>query len=211
MAHKMSLTMHKNNQAKIVTLPKKYSPTKCNSVYNPKNSSNNLDIKGNKASNIVVEDTARENRLSKIISLYSKGLNQEEIAQELHIDQSTVSRNLQFIKQEARKQIEKYLHEDVLFEYIRYMSGSNEITKQLWEIVQGKNSSTKEKTNALSALMQSYNSRLQTLVAGPESFMNIKKSLSEIDLQRRVDSDPLLKARLDQNKLFPNRLLSMRR
>ncbi len=35
--------------------------------------------------------------------------------------------------------------------------------------------------------MQSYHSRLQTLTAGPESYMNIKKSLSEIDLERLVD------------------------
>jgi len=42
--------------------------------------------------------------------------------------------------------------------------------------------------------MQSYNSRLQTLTAGPESYMNIKKSLSEIHLQRLVDSEPILKA-----------------
>src|SRR5712692_10258424 len=79
--------------------------------------------------NIAVLDIERENRLSKVISLYSKGLNQEEIAHELHIDQSTVSRDLQFIKQESKKQIEKYLREDFLFEYARYMAGSNEITR----------------------------------------------------------------------------------
>jgi len=62
---------------------------------------------------------------------------------------------------------------------------------------------TKEKTNALSQLMQSYNSRLQTPTAGPESYMNIKKSLSELDLQRAVDSNPFLKAQVEQRKLFP--------
>jgi hypothetical protein len=48
--------------------------------------------------------------------------------------------------------------------------------------------------------MQSYNSRLQTLTAGPESYMNIKKSLSEIDLQNMVDSNPLLKAQVERKK-----------
>ena len=74
-----------------------------------------------------------------------------------------------------------------MFEYVRYMAGSNGITRHLWEIVQNSDTSTKEKTNALSCLMQSYNSRLQTLTSSPESYMNIKKSLSEIDLQRLVD------------------------
>ena len=74
--------------------------------------------------------------MSKIISLYSKGLNQEEIAGELHIDQYTVSRDLQYIKHEAHIKIEKYLRKDILFEYIRYMACSNEITRHLWEIVE---------------------------------------------------------------------------
>ncbi|MGB6674609.1 MAG: ECF-type sigma factor [Candidatus Nitrosopolaris sp.] len=80
-------------------------------------------------------DIERENRLSKVISLFSKGLNQEEIAHELHVDQSTVSRDLQFIKQEARKQVEKYLREDILLEYLRYMAGSSEVTRKLWEML----------------------------------------------------------------------------
>ena len=46
--------------------------------------------------------------------------------------------------------------------------------------------------------MQSYNTRLQPLTSGPESYMNIKKSLSEIDLQRLVESSPVLKAQVNQ-------------
>ena len=105
------------------------------------------------ASKIAVIDIERENRVSKVISLYSKDLNQEEIAQELYIDQSTVSRDLQYIKHEARIKIEKYLREDILFEYLRYMAGSNEITRHLWEIVQDNDTTTREKTNALSCLV----------------------------------------------------------
>ena len=82
------------------------------------------------------------------------------------------------------------------------MACSNEITGHLWEIVQDNDTTTKEKTNALSCLTQSYNSRLQTFTSGPESYMNIKKSLSEIDLQRLVDSSPALKAQVNQRKLF---------
>lgn len=87
---------------------------------------------------------------------------------------SNIRRDLQCIKHEAKIKIEKYLREDVLFNYLRYMAGSNEMTRQLWEIVQySDTTTTREKTNALSCLLQSYNSRLQTLTAGPESYMNI--------------------------------------
>jgi transcriptional regulator len=222
----MSSTVHKNLSAKIITGPKNDNSSvvkenndnavkkKANNNGNDKNNINNnnddITIKANLPNKITILDIERENRLSKVISLYSKGLNQEEIAQKLNVDQSTVSRDLQFIKQEARKQIEKYLREDILFEYLRYMAGSNEITRKLWEIAQDKDTTIKEKSNALSLLMQSYNSRLQTLTAGPESYMNIKKSLSEIDLQRMVNSNPVLKAQVQQKKLFAKGLFNLK-
>jgi transcriptional regulator with XRE-family HTH domain len=150
-----------------------------------------------------VLDIEKENRLSRVISLYSKGLTQAEIAQELGVDQSTVSRDLQFIKQEAKKKIEKYLNEDILFEYLRYIAGSNEVTRELWGIVQNENVTTKDKTNALSLLMQSYNKRLQVLMCGPESYMNAKKNVSEIKFQEKVDNDPMLKMLNERNR-FPS-------
>jgi transcriptional regulator with XRE-family HTH domain len=153
--------------------------------------------------NLPVLDIEKENRLSRIISLYSKGLTQAEIAQELGVDQSTVSRDLQFIKQEAKKKIEKYLNEDILFEYLRYIAGSNEVTRELWGIVQNEKIMTKDKMNVLSLLMQSYNRRLEMLIGGPESYMNAKKSVSEIKFQERVESDPILKMLSERNK-FPS-------
>jgi transcriptional regulator with XRE-family HTH domain len=131
--------------------------------------------------------------LSKVISLFITGLTQSEIAQEIGVDQSTISRDPQFIKQEAKKKIEKYLNEDILFEYLRYIAGSNEVTRQLWEIVQNQRSSNKDKTNALSLLMQFYNKRLELLIGGPESYLKAKKSLSEIKTRENEERFPLSK------------------
>jgi hypothetical protein len=75
--------------------------------------------------------------------------------------------SLQFLKQEAKKKIERYLKENILFEYLRYIAGSNEVTRDLWEIVQNEKTLTKDKTNALSLLMQFYNKRLELLIGGP--------------------------------------------
>jgi len=90
------------------------------------------------------------------------------------------------------------------------MAGSNEVTRKLWDIVQNDNSTIEEKTNALSQLTQSYNSRPQTLTSGPESYLNLKKGLSKIDLQRLVDSEPFLKAQVEQRKLFPKGLFNFK-
>jgi hypothetical protein len=57
--------------------------------------------------------------------------------------------------------------------------------------------------NALSLLMQSYNKRLEMLIGGPESYMNAKKSVSEIKFQEKVDDDPMLKMLSERNR-FPS-------
>jgi hypothetical protein len=89
----------------------------------------------NKVGNLAPIDFEKENRLAKIISLFSKGLTQSEIAQEIGVDPSTISRDLHFIKQEEKKKIEKYPNEDILFEYLRYVAGSHlKAKKSLSEI-----------------------------------------------------------------------------
>ena len=150
--HKMSITMHKNVPSKIGTCLKSDNRTSNRSL-DPKNHVEPTKENMLETSKVAVIDIERENRFSMVISLYSKGLNQEETAQELHVDQSTVSRDLQYIKHEARIKIEKYLRDDILFEYVMYMAGSNEITTHLWEIVQDNDNTTREKTNALSCLV----------------------------------------------------------
>jgi hypothetical protein len=139
-------------------------------------------------------DIARENRLSQIIALYSKGLTQAEIAQKIQVNQSTISRDIQYLKQQAKTSIWKYLNEDILFEYLRYIVGNNEISKKLWEIVQDdENSSAKDKTNALALLNQSYTKRLEILMNGVESFKDVKKNISEIEEIEMMEKDPMLK------------------
>ena len=68
------------------------------------------------------------------------------------------------------------------------MAGSNEVTRHLWELVQNEENA-KDKINALSLLMQCYNKRLEILIGGQESYLNVKKSASEVKYQERVDND----------------------
>ena len=159
----------------------------------------NSNFKPEQVENLAPIDIEKENRLARIISLFGKGLTQSEIAQEIGVDQSTISRDMQFIKQEAKKKIEKYLNEDILFEYLRYIAGSNEVTRHLWGIVQNQRTSNKDKNNALSLLMQSYNKRLELLIGGPESYLKAKKSFSEIKTRENEDQFPLSKMLSDEN------------
>src|SRR5690242_19028194 len=104
---------------------------------NSENSSNqkNKELTKNLLKPTVLDDE-KENRLAKIILLCSKGLPQSEIAQKLGVNQSIVSRDLQFIKQQAKREMEKYLNEGMLFEYLRYIAVSDEVSRKLWEIIE---------------------------------------------------------------------------
>jgi hypothetical protein len=138
-------------------------------------------------------DFDQENRLSQVIALYTKGLTQIEISQQLGINQSTVSRDFQRLREEAKKHIWKFIDEDLIFEYMRYIVANNEINKELWKIVQDKITSTKEKTNALSLLNHSSMKRIELLINGPEALKNVKKNISEIKELEEMENDPFLK------------------
>ncbi|MGH9964388.1 MAG: hypothetical protein ACRD5E_06135 [Nitrososphaeraceae archaeon] len=200
--HKMSVTVHKKRSAKIIASPEGegllLDKNEVSIAATTLEKANDINISTMKQ----LGNIERENRLSAILRLHTRGLNQEQIAQELRIDQSTVSRDLHLVQQESKNHVEKYMREDILLEYLRYLVGSNEITRTLWEMVQNKDTTRKEKMNAISLLMQIYDSRLQRLTAGPESFLNVKKSLSEIDLRKMAEVNPMLQARLNNKILF---------
>jgi hypothetical protein len=89
----MSLNVHKNIAPKIIKSVGNNHSTQSNDG-KKKDSLNDVSNRNNDtlSPKITVLDIERENRLSKDISLFSKGLNQEEIALELHVDQSTGSK-----------------------------------------------------------------------------------------------------------------------
>ena len=122
---------------------------------------------------------ARDNRLSSVITFHSKGLTQSEIAQQLQIDQSTVSRDLQVIKDEARYNIEKYTKEEIPVEYLRYITGIDKIISKLWRLVKNENTDPfiKFKIQVLCLLKQCYENRIEMLVGGSESELPINISI----------------------------------
>jgi hypothetical protein len=136
-------------------------------------------------------DIEHENRKAKVLTLYTKGMTQSEIAEQLHIDQSTVSRDLIHIKEESRKQIEAQVTKYIPFEFRRCLTGLDQITKKLWDIAE--ESTNKDKMAALSLLMHSYSTRLELLVGGPQSDMNAKRHIDKLKSEERIANDPLLK------------------
>ena len=143
------------------------------------------------------EDHEHQDRLAKVLMFHSKGYSQSEIAKKLNINQSTASRDLSEIRKKARKTLDLYLREEIPNEFQIYISGLNEITKSLWEIVEDKQNpkiTTRDRTYVLSLLMQCYSKRIEMLIGGPESELNATKHMKSIRSQESDENNPLLQS-----------------
>ncbi len=195
--HKMSTTLHKNTEKKLdenISTKTSKVPSKIGFDKNPNNDDSLLSD----------FDIEKENRLSKVLSLYGKGYSQQEIANEMNVNQSTVSRDLQYIKQRSKRSIDKYLREDVLFEYERYRSVFDEISKKLWQSVDDYDTNPKDRIRALSLLYQTNDKRHDKLTGGQGDYLRIKQCQSGLILQEYVDNNPELKASIDMRNLSSN-------
>jgi transcriptional regulator len=140
-------------------------------------------------------DIEHPDRLVKVLTLHSKGFSQSEIAKKLNVNQSTVSRDLDEIRRKARKTLDLYMREEIPNELQIYISGLNEITKNLWEIVEDKQNpkiTTRDRTYVLSLLMQCYSKRMEMLIGGPESELNATKHMKSI---KDEESNPIRSVR----------------
>ena len=125
-----------------------------------------------------------EVRRSNVLGFHIKGLTQMEIAQKLGIDQTTVSGDLRYIKQNANKQIIE-MTDNVSFEYVKYTKVNDEAQKKLWEIanfeidltdntidpslIMSANINNKIRVAALSTILVANNQRMEMLTGGTKT------------------------------------------
>ena len=159
------------------------------------NESSNL-----KTDNRIIVNEEKNIRLSQVLSLFSKGFTQTEIAAKLRVNQSTISRDLQELKQESRKYIENIVSVEIPFEYRRVLTGLDEVIKSSWQMIEEDNQSTnnnnkvstKEKHDLLNLLQSLYTKRLQLIIGGDpkesgDSAMNVVNSFTRIKCKEKFD------------------------
>lgn len=76
-------------------------------------------------------------RRAKVLELMSKGeTNQSEIARILQVDRSTVCRNVDYLRQQAKENIVRYVDERLPEESEKCLVGLNSILKEAWALSQ---------------------------------------------------------------------------
>jgi len=91
-------------------------------------------------------------RRNKVRELFSRGYSQFEISNMLHISQSTISRDINYIQNKTNKKdidpddqlYEEYEKMDLIFD---------ESIKELWKIIDSSKTSSKEKTKSIGLIL----------------------------------------------------------
>jgi predicted transcriptional regulator len=73
-------------------------------------------------------------RRNKVQQLLVRGYSQWDVAEELQIDQSTVSRDIQYLRQQAQENLHKHIQQKLPEEYQHCLSGMNQVLKLSWQI-----------------------------------------------------------------------------
>ncbi len=120
------------------------------------------------------EREARTWRRGKVQELMVQVLNQNEISTVLKISQPTVSNDIAWLREEARKNLENHLQNVLPGEYENCMAGINQVLKMSWEIANnGKDTSTSNSGSNSNRTMSSTvddRTRLQALALANDCY-----------------------------------------
>jgi len=75
-------------------------------------------------------------RRAKVLELLSKGdTNQSEIARMLQVDKSVISKDVDYLRRQARNNLQNHIQERIPEEYQKCITGINQVLKTCWNIV----------------------------------------------------------------------------
>ena len=106
--------------------------------------------------------TQVEWRRTKVLEMISKGYSQAEIAGILQVDLSIVSRDVSYLRQQAKQNIKKYIDERLPEEYEKCLVGLTSILKEAWNTATN-TEDKREKIQALSLAKDCYGMKLDLL------------------------------------------------
>ena len=116
-----------------------------------------------------------EERRRKVASLLAQSMTEEEIANDLSVDQSTISRDIKVLKQMSQRFVYDLAKSDLAYCYKQCIDGIEEVKKKAWEAYRSNDSSLKprDKLIALKLIKECDEAKFTLFKDGP-SIMNLK-------------------------------------
>ena len=111
---------------------------------------------------------------AKVLELYSRGMTQTEIAHQLGLSQSVVSKDLKRMRKRVKEQVEDIVS-DGKWDFGLYLSGCDAAISKLWEIAEDKEVPPKNRIEALKWIMEYYDERVTNTLMASQYFKPGKK------------------------------------
>ena len=106
-------------------------------------------------------------RRNKVLELSSQGRSQPEIASILQVGLGTISRDIQYLREQARKNLETHINNRLPEEYQSCMAGLNQVLKLSWDIAnKSKNNSNNDNDQATATTITDDKTRIQSISPG---------------------------------------------
>ncbi len=124
-----------------------------------------------------------EERRRKVASLLAQSMTETEIAEQLNVDQSTISRDVKSLKEMSQQFVFDLAKSDLAYYYKQCINGIEEVRRKAWELLRGDNDeeqplmAPKDKLLALKLIKECDEGKFALFKDGP-SIMNVK-SLEE--------------------------------
>ena len=115
-----------------------------------------------------------ELRRKKVASLIAMAATEEEIAEKLNVDQSTISRDIKHLKVVSQRFVYDLAKSDLAFYYKQSIDGIQEVNKKAWEMYRNQNSTDMKIKLLALKLVKECNEAIFSLFSQGPSIMNIR-------------------------------------
>jgi transcriptional antiterminator len=123
--------------------------------------------------------------------MLAQSMTETEIAEDLNVDQSTISRHVKALKEMSQQFVFDLAKSDLACYYNQSIDGIEEAKKEAWRIYNNNNNSinstTKEKLAALKLIIESNEARFKLLSEGPSilAIKSLEERLNNIEVEAR--------------------------
>jgi DNA-binding transcriptional ArsR family regulator len=120
-----------------------------------------------------------EERRRKVASMLAQSMTETEIAEQLQVDQSTISRDVKVLREMSQQFVFDLAKSDLAYYYKQCINGIEEVRRKAWEMLRDNEQSLtpKDKLLALKLIKECDEGKFALFKDGP-SIMNVK-SLEE--------------------------------
>ena len=130
-------------------------------------------------------------RRNTVLQKLAKGYSQADIAKELQLHPSTVSLDVQYLKEKARDELRSHLTEKLPWEHARAMTGINDLLRRAYEILD-KMTDPKIQLQTISVLTNLYGCIMSLATDGgivQEAMKMVKGLESQVISEVKMSSD----------------------